>query len=105
MDLERALKFQDFPDFLNLVQWFSIMSNTFFQGGGQKKIWGGIALPGYGPGTKCKAKLAVASFHNSSTQYLRLRGVLILVSSIFSKLSDSRVKIQIHFSLLETVLR
>ena len=47
----------------------------------------------------------MATFHNSITQFLRLRGVLILVSSNFSKLSDSRVKIHIHFSLFETVLR
>jgi len=47
--------------------------------------------------------LAVASFHNSSTQLLRLRSVLILASFNFSKLSDSRVKIQNHCSLFETV--
>ena len=47
----------------------------------------------------------MASFHNSSTQFLRLRGVLSLVSSNFSKLSDSRVKIQIHFSLFERFAR
>jgi len=49
--------------------------------------------------------LAVGIFHNSSTQFLRLRGVLILVSSDFSKLSDSPVKTQINFALFQTVLR
>jgi len=44
----------------------------------------------------------VASFHNSSGQFLRLRGILILVSS---KLSDSRIKILVYFSLFETVLQ
>ena len=47
----------------------------------------------------------MASFHNSSTQFLHLHGVLSLVSSNFSKLSDSRVKIQIHFSLFERFAR
>ena len=47
----------------------------------------------------------MATFHNSSAQFLRLRGVQILASSNFSELSDSRVKIQIHLSLFETVLR
>jgi len=31
--------------------------------------------------TKFKAIFAVASFHNSSAQFVRMRGVLILVSS------------------------
>jgi len=51
---------------------------------------------------KCKAVFAVTSFHNSSTQFLRPRGVLNLVASNVSKLSDSRLKMQIHFSLYET---
>ena len=51
-----------------------------------------------------KAILVVVSFHNSCTQILHLRDVLILVSFNFSKLFYSRVKIQINFSLFETVL-
>jgi len=38
--------------------------------------------------SECKAVFAVASFHNLSAQ-----------------LSDSRVHVQVYFSLLETVLR
>jgi len=50
--------------------------------------------------SKCKAVFALASFHNSSAQFLSLRGVVTLVSCPIVIVS-----IQVYCSLLERVLR
>jgi len=48
--------------------------------------------------SKCKAVFALASFHNSSAQFLILCGVLTESCPIV-------VNLQVYFSLLERVLR
>jgi len=47
--------------------------------------------------SKCKAVFTLASFHNSSAQFLSLRGALTLVSCLMVV-----VNLQVYLSLLES---